>query len=245
MKTKPVNSPVPKAAVAARPGGEPVAATPTAPRTNNPEMIGDKDAALEATKEQFVSSRCRRSTLQKRAELGLAAADEGDTSDAVIDALKAEHDKAAAAAEKRAEQVVNRPAQRLTLTRGLRPRAGLGGVSASYPTDWTDHGVDLRPRREGLPPQEPGLDGRRREARADDRGRVRRDRGGQGSHRPGDGDVGRACDAGSRPPPAPVRRRDVAGERCGRRRSRRSPWSTCSTASAAPPRSCVRRLSPA
>ena len=36
---------------------------------------------------------------EKRAEVGLAGAEDGDTSDAKIDALKAEHDKVAKAAE--------------------------------------------------------------------------------------------------------------------------------------------------
>lgn len=77
------------------------------PDQNNPELIGDKEAALEATKKQFAEFAVSAVDAEKRAEVGLGAADEGDTSDAKIDALKAEHDKAAAAAEKRAEAVVN------------------------------------------------------------------------------------------------------------------------------------------
>lgn len=71
------------------------------------EIIGDKDAAVAATKRQFAEIAVSAVDAEKRAELGLAGTAEGDTSDAKIDALKAEHDKAAAAAEKTAEQLVN------------------------------------------------------------------------------------------------------------------------------------------
>lgn len=72
------------------------------------EFIGDKDAALEATKEQFRQIAVSAVDREKRAELGLAGSpDEGGTEDKAIDALKAEHEKAEAAAEKKAEAVVN------------------------------------------------------------------------------------------------------------------------------------------
>jgi hypothetical protein len=77
------------------------------PDQHNPEIIGDKDTAIEAAKVQFAQQAVSAVDVVKRAELGLAGTEEGDTSDAKIDALKAEHDKAAAAAEKRAESVVN------------------------------------------------------------------------------------------------------------------------------------------
>jgi hypothetical protein len=77
------------------------------PDQNNPELIGDKDAAIEAAKRQFAEQAVSAVDSEKRTELGLAGTEEGDTSDAKIDALKAEHDKVAAAAEKRAESVVN------------------------------------------------------------------------------------------------------------------------------------------
>lgn len=77
------------------------------PDQNNPELIGDKDAALAATKKQFAEWAVSAVDSEKRAELGLASTDEGDTSDAKIDKLKAEHDKVAAAAEKKAESVVD------------------------------------------------------------------------------------------------------------------------------------------
>lgn len=77
------------------------------PDQHNPEIIGDKDAAIAAAKTQFAQQAVSAVDAEKRAELGLAPADEGDTSDKAIDALKKEHDKVAAAAEKRAESVVN------------------------------------------------------------------------------------------------------------------------------------------
>jgi hypothetical protein len=78
------------------------------PDQNNPEIIGDKDFAIEAAKVQFAQQAVAAVDTVRRPELGLAGtADDGDTSDAKIDALKAEHDKATAAAEKRAEAVVN------------------------------------------------------------------------------------------------------------------------------------------
>lgn len=77
------------------------------PDQNNPELIGDKEAALEATKKQFAEFSVSAVDAEKRRELGLGADDEGDTSDAKIDALKKEHDKVAASAEKKAESVVN------------------------------------------------------------------------------------------------------------------------------------------
>lgn len=77
------------------------------PDQNNPEIIGDKDAAVEATKKQFREFAVSAADAEKRREVGLTSDDEGDTSDAVIDKLKAEHDKVAEAAEKRAESVVS------------------------------------------------------------------------------------------------------------------------------------------
>lgn len=77
------------------------------PDQNDPEIIGPKDAAAEATKKQFAEWAVSAVDAEKRAELGLGGTDEGDTSDAKIDALKKEHDKAAAAAEKTAESLVN------------------------------------------------------------------------------------------------------------------------------------------
>lgn len=77
------------------------------PDQNNPEIIGDKDAAIEATKKQFAEWAVSAVDAEKRNELGLAGDAEGDTSDALIDQLKAEHDKVAKAAESKAESLVN------------------------------------------------------------------------------------------------------------------------------------------
>ena len=77
------------------------------PDQHNPEIIGDKETALAATKEQFAQQAVASVDAEKRAELGLAGSTDDDTSDAVIDELKAEHDKVAKAAEARAEKVVN------------------------------------------------------------------------------------------------------------------------------------------
>ena len=73
------------------------------PDQHNPEIIGDKAAAVEATKVQFAQQAVAAVDAAKRAE----SAEEDDTSDAVIDKLTAEHNKAAASAEKRAEALVN------------------------------------------------------------------------------------------------------------------------------------------
>lgn len=71
------------------------------------EIIGDKDRAVEATKEQFRQIAVASVDAEKRAELGLARTTDSDTSDAAIDALRKEHEKAANAAEKKAESLVN------------------------------------------------------------------------------------------------------------------------------------------
>lgn len=76
------------------------------PDQNNPEIIGDKDAAIESAKRQFAEFAVSAVDAEKRAEVGLAGADEGDTSDAKIDKLKAEHDKVAKSAESKAEKLV-------------------------------------------------------------------------------------------------------------------------------------------
>jgi hypothetical protein len=77
------------------------------PDQHNPEIIGDKEAAVEAAKTQFAQQAVSSVDAEKRADLGLAGTEEGDTSDAKIDALKKEHDSVAASAEKRAESVIS------------------------------------------------------------------------------------------------------------------------------------------
>ena len=71
------------------------------------EVIGDKEAAVAATKEQFAQIAVAAVDAEKRTALGLAGTEDGDTSDAKIDALRAEHEKAAKAAEAKAASVVN------------------------------------------------------------------------------------------------------------------------------------------
>lgn len=71
------------------------------------ELIGDKDAALAATKEQFRQIAVSAVDAEARASAGLAGGAEGDTSDAAIDALRKEHEKAAASGERTAESLVN------------------------------------------------------------------------------------------------------------------------------------------
>ena len=71
---------------------------------NNPEVIGDKDAVIAATKRQFAEQ----AVAAVDAKHGpIVQTEDGGTEDKLIDARKAEHDKAAAAAEKQAEAVVN------------------------------------------------------------------------------------------------------------------------------------------
>ncbi len=77
------------------------------PDQNNPELVGDKDAVMAATKQQFAEFAVSAVDQQARVDAGLASADEGDTSDAAIDKVRAEHEKAAKAAESAAERVVN------------------------------------------------------------------------------------------------------------------------------------------
>lgn len=77
------------------------------PDQHNPEIIGDKDAAVAAAKTQFAQQAVSAVDAEKRAELGLAATTDEDTSDKAIDALKKEHEKVASAAEKTAESTVN------------------------------------------------------------------------------------------------------------------------------------------
>lgn len=77
------------------------------PDQNNPELIGDKDAALESAKRQFAEFAVSAVDQQARADAGLGASEEGSTADAAIDKVKAEHEKVAKAAESAAEKVVN------------------------------------------------------------------------------------------------------------------------------------------
>ena len=78
------------------------------PDQTNPEIIGDKETALELTKKQFAEYAVSAADQKLREEQGLAGTTTDEPgADKQIDALKAEHDKVAAAAEKQAEAVVN------------------------------------------------------------------------------------------------------------------------------------------
>lgn len=77
------------------------------PDQTNPTIVGDKDQAIAAAKEQFAQKAVSAADAGVRAEHGLAPTDDGDTADAQIDAVKADLDKVAATAEKAAEKVVN------------------------------------------------------------------------------------------------------------------------------------------
>lgn len=77
------------------------------PDQNNPELIGDKDVALAATRKQYAEFAVSAVDAQARADAGLGAADEGSTADAAIDKVKAQHEKAEKAAESAADAIVN------------------------------------------------------------------------------------------------------------------------------------------
>lgn len=101
------------------------------PDQTNPEIIGDKEFAVAAAKEQFAQRAVAAVDAAKRAELGLAGSPAGgDTSDAAIDALKAEHEKAAAAAESAAEALVDQLYQGDTATTAAPP-ASTGKASTA------------------------------------------------------------------------------------------------------------------
>lgn len=75
------------------------------PDQTNPQMIGERDFALAATKEQFRQQAVSAVDQAERAEAPAAAGEV--TQDPAIEALKAAHDAAASSAEKAAESTVN------------------------------------------------------------------------------------------------------------------------------------------
>lgn len=75
------------------------------PDQHNPEIIGDKDVAIIAAKEQFAQQAVSAADVQIAAGGGSAVADAPQ--DPKIEKAQKEHDKVAAAAEKKAESVVN------------------------------------------------------------------------------------------------------------------------------------------
>lgn len=76
------------------------------PDQNDPEIIGDKEFATEATKRQFREQAV--SAVDDAERSGTSGTDDPDqeTQDPFIADLKAKHDKAAATSEKAAEKVV-------------------------------------------------------------------------------------------------------------------------------------------
>lgn len=74
---------------------------------NNPELIGDKEGALAATRNQFAEFAVSAVDQDARREAGLVRDDDGGTADAAIDKVKAAHEKVAKAAESAADKVVN------------------------------------------------------------------------------------------------------------------------------------------
>lgn len=75
------------------------------PDQHNPEIIGDKEFAVEAAKRQFAEQAVSAVDAEARA----ASADPAETvgQDPAIEDAQKEHDKVAKAAESRAESVVN------------------------------------------------------------------------------------------------------------------------------------------
>jgi hypothetical protein len=77
------------------------------PDQNNPEIIGDKEFALAATKEQFRQQAVSAVDAARRPELLPSGGGEVlEVQDPAIEELKAAHDAAAEAAEKAAEATV-------------------------------------------------------------------------------------------------------------------------------------------
>lgn len=106
----------------------------------NPEIIGDKEFALEATKEQFRQQAVSAVDDRKRTEIfGTPGAGEQIEQDPAIAELKQAHDSAASAAESAAESTVgelfvgDEPAteQAPTTGRATTPRPGTGKTDAS------------------------------------------------------------------------------------------------------------------
>ena len=75
------------------------------PDQHNPEIIGDKEFALEATRRQFAEQAVSAQDADRRA----ASADDAETveQDPTIKKAQAEDEKTAAAAEKAADKVVD------------------------------------------------------------------------------------------------------------------------------------------
>lgn len=76
------------------------------PDQHNPEIIGDKDVAIAAAKEQFAQQAVSAADVAN-APAGGGSTVEDAPQDPAIESAKAEHDKVAAEAEKAAEATVN------------------------------------------------------------------------------------------------------------------------------------------
>jgi hypothetical protein len=77
------------------------------PDQHNPEIIGEKQAALKATQEQFKQQAVSAVDQAKRPELLPSGTSEEVGQDPAIAALTKEHEKAETAAETAAEKVVD------------------------------------------------------------------------------------------------------------------------------------------
>lgn len=75
------------------------------PDQHNPEIIGDKEFAVAATREQFAQQAVSAVDVTERG--ATVSAGEEVKQDPSIEKLQKQHDKAAGAAEKAAESVVN------------------------------------------------------------------------------------------------------------------------------------------
>ena len=75
------------------------------PRPARPEIIGDKDSAVEATQRQFAEQAVSAVDEAARRDAGLGAVEKVEQ-DPTVAKVKAEHDEVAAAAEKKAAAVV-------------------------------------------------------------------------------------------------------------------------------------------
>ena len=106
-ETKPTDKPVAKATDHDRVAMLSIAKDGTLDQ-HDPEFIGDKETALEATKEQLRQQAVAAVDVEKRPELGLGGAGAVEVvEDKSLGELKKAHEAAEATAEKTAESLVN------------------------------------------------------------------------------------------------------------------------------------------
>jgi hypothetical protein len=77
------------------------------PDQHNPEIIGEKEFAEQATRQQFREQAVSAVDTEKRRELAIGGAEEDAPQDPAIQELKDAHEKAEQAAEKAADSTVN------------------------------------------------------------------------------------------------------------------------------------------